>query len=213
MVDDRNKFIAIKYQYAVYPKQEDEEVLVQEGFGTEDEALKPQIFKWKFVDSYRVFPSSLENLCKMYNVPGKFTKYKPEWNNISLLQAPQPLQGRGGETELKVFLEYSMQDSICLLEALLKAQEIYLSEYEINITKAVSTPSLSLLIFRKKFLNHSIPILKRELDNKIRPAYFGGSSDYFYFYGENLKYYDINSLYPFAMLNDMPLEYLGEFDG
>lgn len=140
----------------------------------------------------------------MYNVPGKFTKYKPEINNISLLQ---------NETELKVFLEYSMRDSICLLEALLKAQQIYLSEYEINITKAVSTPSLSLLIFRKKFLNHSIPILKRELDNKIRPAYFGGSSDYFHFYGENLKYYDINSLYPFAMLNDMPLEYLGEFDG
>ena len=43
------------------------------------------------------------------------------------------------------------------------------------------------------------------MDNKIRPAYLGGSSDYFYFYGENLKYYDINSLYPFAMLNDMPL--------
>ena len=51
------------------------------------------------------------------------------------------------------------------------------------------------------------------MDNKIRPAYLGGSSDYFYFYGENLKYYDINSLYPFAMLQDMPLDYIGEFEG
>lgn len=63
------------------------------------------------------------------------------------------------------------------------------------------------------FLNMSIPILKWDLDNLIRASYFGGSSDYFHFHGKNLKYYDINSLYPYAMLNDMPLNYLGEIDG
>lgn len=69
------------------------------------------------------------------------------------------------------------------------------------------------MIFRKKFLKNSIPILKRNLDSLIRNSYFGGSSDYFYKYGENLKYYDINSLYPFALLNDMPLKFLGTHTG
>ena len=79
-----------------------------------------------------------------------------------------------------------------------------------DITKVVSTPSLSLLIYRHKFQELEIPILKRNLDNVIRESYFGGSSDYYKLHGINLKYYDINSLYPYAMLNDMPLEYLGE---
>ena len=35
----------------------------------------------------------------------------------------------------------------------------------------------------------------------------------FYKYGENLKHYDVNSLYPKAMLNPMPIEFLGESDG
>jgi hypothetical protein len=41
----------------------------------------------------------------------------------------------------------------------------------------------------------------------------GGSTDYFYKYGENLKHYDVNSLYPKAMCNPMPIKYLGEIDG
>jgi len=48
------------------------------------------------------------------------------------------------------------------------------------------------------------------LDNIIRLAYLGGSTDYYLKYGENLKHYDVNSLYPKAMCNQMPMEYLGE---
>jgi len=44
-------------------------------------------------------------------------------------------------------------------------------------------------------------------------AYLGGSTDYFYKYGENLKHYDVNSLYPKAMCNPMPIEFLEEIDG
>lgn len=77
----------------------------------------------------------------------------------------------------------------------------------------VSAPSLSLLIYRHKYLELSIPILKRDVDSIIRQSYFGGSSDYNVHYGENLKYYDVNSLYPFAMLNDMPLHYLYTTEG
>lgn len=114
---------------------------------------------------------------------------------------------------LNEFIEYSKQDSLALLKALLTAREIYHKEYEVDITKVVSASSLSLLIFRTKFLQVPIPILKRELDTKIRSSYFGGSSDYYKLHGKNLKYYDVNSLYPKAMLNTMPLNYIGEIDG
>jgi hypothetical protein len=39
------------------------------------------------------------------------------------------------------------------------------------------------------------------------------ATDYYYKYGENLKHYDVNSLYPKAMCNPMPIKYLGESDG
>ena len=73
----------------------------------------------------------------MYNVKGKLSKYNKDWNNVKLFE---------DQVELNNFLEYSKQDSISLLQALLKAQKLYLNDYEIDITKAVSTPSLSLLI-------------------------------------------------------------------
>ena len=133
---------------------------------------------------------------------GKTSEYNfNEWNNIELFNKPD---------QLKLFVEYSIQDSISLLNAILNARSIYHNNYNVDIVKVVSTPSLSLLIYRHKFQQVEIPILNRKLDSKIRDSYFGGSSDYFKLYGENLYYYDINSLYPYAMLNDMPLNFLGE---
>ena len=49
-----------------------------------------------------------------------------------------------------------------------------------------------------------IPILNKEQDSFIRNSYFGGASDYYRALGRKLYYYDVNSLYPFAMLKPMP---------
>jgi hypothetical protein len=38
----------------------------------------------------------------------------------------------------------------------------------------------------------------------MRKAYYGGVVEVFRNEGTNLKFYDVTSLYPFAMLNDMP---------
>jgi hypothetical protein len=51
------------------------------------------------------------------------------------------------------------------------------------------------------------------MDSIIRLAYLGGSTDYYLKFGENLKHYDVNSLYPKAMCNLMPIEFLGESEG
>ena len=36
---------------------------------------------FSFKDSLRLFPVSLNDLCKVFNVPGKLAQYKIEWNN------------------------------------------------------------------------------------------------------------------------------------
>lgn len=157
-----------------------------------------------FKDSLRVFPVSLKELCKTFEVEGKLFPYNPKFNSISLFS---------DYNLLEQFIEYSKQDSICLLKALTKAQNIYIKEHTVDISSIWSTSTLSFKIFRLNFLILNIPTLTNKLDSILRLAYLGGSTDYFFKYGENLKYYDVNSLYPKAMCNPMPIEFLGETDG
>ncbi len=160
--------------------------------------------KFVFKDSLRVFPVSLQELTKVFEVEGKLYSYNPEFNKISLFE---------DINLLNQFVEYSKQDSICLLKALTKAQDIYIEEHKVDIATIWSTSTLSFKIFRQNFLNINIPTLTNKLDSIIRLAYVGGSTDYYFKYGENLKHYDVNSLYPKAMCNPMPIEFLGETVG
>jgi DNA polymerase type B, organellar and viral len=153
------------------------------------------LITWK--DSYRIFPVLLNELCKVFGVEGKSSEYNPKFNDLSLFN---------NQDLLKDFIEYSKQDSISLFNALSQAQDIYISEYGVDITTVLSTSTLSLKIFRLRYLKHNIPTLKGSLDNFIRKGYFGGATDYYKAFATNLKYYDVNSLYPFAMSNPMPFE-------
>lgn len=149
---------------------------------------------WK--DSYRIFPVSLVDLCKVFSVEGKIGKCNPEFNNISIFEQPELLS---------VFLKYAKQDSKCLYDALKNAQEIYYTQHQVDITTVFSTSTLSLKIFRKSFLKTNIPIMTKSEDAFVRKSYYGGATDVYKAYGEKLHYYDVNSLYPFAMLNPMPV--------
>jgi DNA polymerase type B, organellar and viral len=157
-----------------------------------------------FKDSIRIFPISLQELCETFKVEGKLQKYNPAFNKISLFSNKELLEQ---------FMEYSKQDSICLLKALIKAQDIYINEHKIDFGTIWSTSTLSFKIFRQKFLDINISTLTNKLDAIIRLAYIGGSTDYYFHYGENLKHYDVNSLYPKAMCNPMPIKFLSESDG
>nr|UEP17224.1 hypothetical protein [Lactarius zonarius] len=157
-----------------------------------------------FKDSFRIFPISLVELTKIFEVEGKLFSYNPLFNKITLFQ---------DKDLLEQFIQYSQQDSICLLKALTKAQKIYIKEHKVDIATILSTSTLSFKIFRQNFLESNIPTLTKILDKIIRLAYLGGSTDYYLKYGENLKHYDVNSLYPKAMCNPMPIEFLGESEG
>lgn len=154
-------------------------------------------FKIIFKDSYRIFPVSLNDLCNILNLPGKTSKYNPKFHELSLFDNVDLLEE---------FKSYSIQDSNALFDCIFKLQEMYLLDYNVDICSILSTSTLSLKIFRSKFLKVNITILKRRDDTFIRQSYFGGATDYYKLRAFNLFYYDVNSLYPFAMMKPMPNE-------
>ena len=81
IIDDKNKFILIKYT----PKNDIS-------------------FTWK--DSYRLFPIPLQELCNLFKVKGKTSKYKSEYNDISLFD---------DINRLNEFLEYCPKDKMLML--------------------------------------------------------------------------------------------------
>nr|YP_010130200.1 DNA polymerase [Clavaria fumosa]QPZ51102.1 DNA polymerase [Clavaria fumosa] len=153
-----------------------------------------------FKDSLRVFDVSLQDLCKNFNVEGKLHSYDPDYNKPSLFK---------NNDKLKTFINYGLKDSESLLKALIKAQNIYIKEYGVDIGSIWSTSTLSLKIFRQSFLKMTILSLTARLDRFIRKAYYGGATDHYYLKSnefEKVFWYDVNSLYPFAMCNEMPFK-------
>lgn len=69
-------------------------------------------------------------------------------------------------------------------------------------TSALGLSSLALSIFRMKYYdatNWPIHIPSMNEDSFLRRAYYGGHTDVYKPRGDNLDYYDVNSLYPFVM--------------
>ena len=58
-------------------------------------------------------------------------------------------------------------------------------------------------------------ISKKTIYSDLKKAYYRGITEVYRPKGENLKYYDVNSLYPFASYSDMPglnAEYVHYFE-
>lgn len=101
----------------------------------------------------------------MFGVEGKLVPYNPKFNNISLFNSPR-LWG--------LFKQYALQDSIALYKALWTAQLWYFDKFGVDIESIYSTATLSLKIFRTKFLEDNIFILPQHIDLFIRQGYYGG---------------------------------------
>ena len=138
----------------------------------------------------------MNDLCKVFNVEGKVQDYNMDWNDITILDSP---------TNLELLLTYARQDSVILLKALTKAQQEFISKYGVDIVDVLSLPSLALKIFRLKYLKINLPVLNRINDDYIRRSYFGGAVDIYRAKAEDAYYYDMNSLYPAAMLDKLPV--------
>lgn len=150
-------------------------------------------------DSLLILPNSLytlaKNMCPELGTKGEIAH--EEINQSNLLSQKAEL------------LEYMKQDILLLGGVMLKAQDIYWTSYKIDILSKLTMSSLSLAIFRTNYLDPAkwhIHIPNRNEDSFFRRGYYGGHSDVYIPFGENLHYYDVNSLYPFIMKSfPMPL--------
>lgn len=205
LIDDSLKYISISLQ------ETSVEVKSLSGkMSTRSKAM------YEFKDSHRVFPASLSALCKNIGVTGKTSSWNPLWNLEFVTRCPAKMSASELE-EFNLFREYSRQDSTSLYLVLIKLQEWYMSRYSIELTTAYSLSSLAVRVYRTHFMS-SIKALKLPMlieaaspatDAIIRQSFYGGASDIYFAEGKDLHYYDINSLYPWAMTRRLPQQYEG----
>lgn len=99
-------------------------------------------------------------------------------------------------------IDYMKQDILLLGGVMHKAQRIYYDLFQVDIVTKITVSSLALSIFRIQYYNEEfwpIYIPNKNEDTFIRRGYYGGHTDTYKPYGEDLYYYDVNSLYPYVM--------------
>lgn len=175
----------------------------------------------KLVDSLNILQSSLSVLCKTFNtdVSKSFFPYnfvnknnlyyignKPDikyYDNIDIntyKKIPEINWSLKKET-----LSYLELDLISLYKVVDKFKDRIWINYHTHITNTLTISGLAMNIFLKKFYNNNIPLITdKSVFNNIKESYYGGMTEVYKPYGKNLYYYDVNSLYPYGALNDMP---------
>jgi hypothetical protein len=109
----------------------------------------------------------------------------------------------------KYSIAYNQVDTIGLHKGIEKFFRILVAEFKIDFTDCLTLPQLAMRLFRMKFFDDKkdkIKHLSRKMQNLFSKAYYGANTSVYKPYGENLYYYDINSLYPYCMLKDMPVD-------
>jgi hypothetical protein len=84
----------------------------------------------------------------------------------------------------------------------------YFDKYSLNMTKFYTLPGLAIAVYFSNYhdSDHQIKMVKGIVEKDIRSAYKGGIVNNFNTQLiNNAYYYDMNSQYPNAMLNDMPI--------
>ena len=77
--------------------------------------------------------------------------------------------------------------------------------YYIKNIKSEGLPGLSVKIFKKFFLTNKWPYLTHQKHSFVQESYYGGNILHHKLRGKRLFYYDINSLYPYSLINKFPI--------
>ena len=138
--------------------------------------------KWNgvtFADSFNIFPSSVYNVGKTMGID----KIENEKVKVGKLR-------KNNITQLDI--DYCKRDCEIVYKALLRLFEM-VGAIKITIS------SLAMYEFRNKFLSDKIVF--SELVDEFYNSYYGGRVECFKIGKVNANCFDINSIYPFAMIN------------
>lgn len=193
----------------------------------------------KFFDSYLLLPLSLRKLANTFNVetkkgnfPHKFVKKEnlnyfgilPEYKYYSELSYEEYLNLDQNNWSLKESsLEYLESDLLSLYQVLEYFNNYIYENFKLNITEFLTLPSLSFGIFKSSFYKGNLVQIVDAKYNDIKSSYHGGRCEVLipqfnnkllrqpnqYPSKEKLYCYDVNSLYPFSMLNPLPVGNIG----
>lgn len=140
----------------------------------------------KLCDSYRLLQGKLRDLGNAFDVKHK----KTEFDFKDMVYS-------------KELLEYNEQDCKCLYEVLE-------SFFEQTGMRSETFATHALRVWRKEFLTERIWKPHDNVLEFCRESYHGGHVEVYKRGGASLNAYDVNSMYPFVMLSDMPTEYIGQ---
>ena len=182
--------------------------------------------KISFVDSYNLLHSSLAKLAIDFNVKTQKGYFPYEFvsrNNLNYIgsipdfsyykNTPKEIyENMKNDNNSTVWnlktetLNYLKQDLLSLLQIIEEFSRSTYIYFNVDITRCLTITRLALNIFLKKYYKQkNIPKINNyAIFDFVKQAYFGGITEVYKPYGENLAYIDVNSLYPFAALNFLP---------
>lgn len=141
-----------------------------------------------FMDTLPFFRGSLDYMAKKLDLPVRKLK-KPEY-----LGERKPTK-----EEFPYFEKYSMIDAEAVYylgKEFMKFHE----KYDVDPKTTISPASLSSKTFRRQFLKKEIPLPKNKMANYMAlKSYWGGRTEAFCGGKVDIKVYDYNSFYPYAM--------------
>jgi len=107
----------------------------------------------------------------------------------------------GKEWNLKdELIKYCNNDVIILYRIIDRFTNEIFNRFKVDPFKYPTLASLAFAIYRTKYMvDENIPILTGRVYDDIKKAYYGGIVEVYKPYAENIKSYDVNSLYPFSM--------------
>lgn len=108
-------------------------------------------------------------------------------------------------------LSYLIFDLIGLYFLLALLKEWTIKLYRLDITSCVSLAQFSYANYRLNFMSQTLYYLPSKWRYRMQP-FFGGTKIHIAKNrGINLYFYDVNSMYPYAMLKRLPNQYIGTF--
>lgn len=140
----------------------------------------------RLCDSFRLLPSALRSLTISFDVKHKKTEY--DFTNMQFCRE---------------LLEYNEQDCRGLYEVL---EQFFEQTGMMSETFA----SHSLKVWRKDFLKERIWKPRDDISEFVRGSYHGGRVEVFKRQSPQLLCYDVNSMYPYVMRAELPMQYVAE---
>lgn len=176
-------------------------------------------------DSLLLLPNSLEKLARQFNLevgkliePVYVGEGHDEYKSEDLSHYNKKIAKVNDFNIWKEDIQaYCVQDCKALYDVLVKFRELVAQNFNLDIIKYPTIPSLAFAIYRIHYMpENTIPVTQGKVFNFIRTSFTGGSTEMYKpnAIGKNIFCYDVISLYPAVMANNLfPTGQISYFEG